>query len=173
MRITEAQGYKTVCQTKTSHGVRIEVECAWLQSPTPPRCTTMLPRTVKAKHGEKSACAQSYPLLCDPVDCSLPGSSVHGTLQAGILEWGATPSSRGASRPRDWARVSCISCSAGGCFVAEPLEKSCHGSVKVRSHIIWSFKYLRKFQMIFPPKSRNWISVLLWYFSREDLKDLV
>ena len=117
--------------------------------------------------------AQSYPLLCDPVDCSLPGSSVHGTLQAGILEWGATPSSRGASRPRDWARVSCISCSAGGCFVAEPLEKSCHGSVKVRSHIIWSFKYLRKFQMIFPPKSRNWISVLLWYFSREDLKDLV
>ena len=44
---------------------------------------------------------QSCPTLCGPVACSLPGSSVHGTLQAGILEWGATPSSRGASRPRD------------------------------------------------------------------------
>ena len=35
--------------------------------------------------------------LCDPVDCSLPGSSVHGVLQAGILEWVAIPTSRGSS----------------------------------------------------------------------------
>ena len=42
--------------------------------------------------------------LCDPMDCSLPGSSVHGTLQARILEWVAI------SYSRDWARVSCISC---------------------------------------------------------------
>ena len=40
--------------------------------------------------------AQSCP-LCDPVDCSLPGSSVHGTLQVRILEWAARPSSRGSS----------------------------------------------------------------------------
>ena len=39
--------------------------------------------------------------LCDPVDCSPPGSSVHGILQAGILEWVAMPSSRGSSQPRD------------------------------------------------------------------------
>ena len=32
---------------------------------------------------------QSCPTLCDPMDCSLPGSSVHGILQAGVLEWGA------------------------------------------------------------------------------------
>ena len=32
-------------------------------------------------------CAQSYLTLCDPMDCSLPGSSVHGILQAGVLEW--------------------------------------------------------------------------------------
>ena len=35
--------------------------------------------------------AQSYPTLCDPMDCSLPGSSVHGILQARILEWVAFP----------------------------------------------------------------------------------
>ena len=36
---------------------------------------------------KESEAAQSCPTLCDPVDCSLPGSSVHGILQAGILEW--------------------------------------------------------------------------------------
>ena len=48
--------------------------------------------------------------LCDPVDCNPPGSSVHGILQARILEWVAMPSSRGSSQPRDWTHVSCISC---------------------------------------------------------------
>ena len=54
---------------------------------------------------------QSRCILCNPVDCSLPGSSVHGILQARILEWVAIPFSRGLSQPRDWTRVSCI---AGG-----------------------------------------------------------
>ena len=44
---------------------------------------------------------QSGLILCDPVDCSPPGSSVHGLLQAGILEWVAMPSSRGSSQPKD------------------------------------------------------------------------
>ena len=46
------------------------------------------------------ACMLSYfshVRLCDPMDCSLPGSSVHGILQARILEWVAMPSSRGSS----------------------------------------------------------------------------
>ena len=38
---------------------------------------------------------------CDPIDCSLPGSSVHGIPQARLLEWVAMPSSRVSSRPRD------------------------------------------------------------------------
>ena len=50
---------------------------------------------------------------CDPMDCSPPGSSVHGTLQAGILERVAIPFSRGFSPPRNQDRVSCIS---GGFF---------------------------------------------------------
>ena len=49
---------------------------------------------------------QPYPTLCDPMDCSPPGSSVHGILQAGILEWVARPSSRGSSQPRDRTCVS-------------------------------------------------------------------
>ena len=53
-------------------------------------------------------CAQSCPTLCDPLDCSSPGSSVHGISQARILEWVAIPYSRGSSRPRDRTHVSCI-----------------------------------------------------------------
>ena len=46
--------------------------------------------------------------LCDPMDCSPPGSSVHGIFQARILEWVAISSSRGYFRPRDSTHVSCI-----------------------------------------------------------------
>ena len=52
--------------------------------------------------------AQSCPALCDPTDCSPPGSTVHGILQAGILEWVAILFSRGSSQPRDRTQVSCI-----------------------------------------------------------------
>ena len=45
---------------------------------------------------------------CDPMDCSLPGSSVHGILQARILEWVAISFSRGSSQPRNQILVSCI-----------------------------------------------------------------
>ena len=54
--------------------------------------------------------AQSCPALCNPMDCSPPGSSIHGILQARILEWVAIPFSRGSSQPKDQTRVSCISC---------------------------------------------------------------
>ena len=50
---------------------------------------------------------QFCPSLCDPVDCSLTGSSVHGSYQAGLLEWVAMPSSTGSSWPRDQTCVSC------------------------------------------------------------------
>ena len=48
---------------------------------------------------------QSCLTLCDPTACIPLGSSVHGILQAKILEWVAMPSSRGSSQPRDWTRV--------------------------------------------------------------------
>ena len=62
------------------------------------------------------ACLISHevcPTLCNPMDCSPPGSSAHGILQAGILEWGAISSSRESSQPRDQAQVSCAAALAG------------------------------------------------------------
>ena len=60
--------------------------------------------------------AQSCPTLCDPMDHSPPGSSVHGILQARILEQVAIPFSRGSSRP--W-----VSCTAGDSLPSEPPGK--------------------------------------------------
>ena len=51
---------------------------------------------------------QLCPTLCNPVGCSLPGSSIHGILQARILEWVSISFSRGSSQPRDRTCVSCI-----------------------------------------------------------------
>ena len=56
---------------------------------------------------------KSCPTLCDPMDCSLLGSSLQGILQARILEWVAISFSRGSSWPGDQTHVSCI---VGGCF---------------------------------------------------------
>ena len=53
-------------------------------------------------------CAQSCATLCDPMDYSLPGSSVHGILQARVLEWVAIPFSRGSSQPRDGTHISWV-----------------------------------------------------------------
>ena len=63
----------------------------------------------KQRHGCVCVCVlslQLYLTLHDPMGCSLPGSSVHGVLQARIWEWIALPSSRGSSQPRDGTRVS-------------------------------------------------------------------
>ena len=62
-------------------------------------CVCMLSHSVK-----------SYPTLCNPMDCSPPGSSVHGISQARILVWVAMISSRGSSWPWDWTHVSCVPC---------------------------------------------------------------
>ena len=51
--------------------------------------------------------AQSHPTLCDPMDCSLLGSSVRGIFQARILEWVDISYSRGPSGPRDQTTISC------------------------------------------------------------------
>ena len=54
--------------------------------------------------------AQSCLPLCDPLDCSMPDSPVHGIFKARILEWVAISSSTGSFWPRDWTRVFCIIC---------------------------------------------------------------
>ena len=52
----------------------------------------------------------SHVWLCKAMDCSPPGSSVHGVLQARTAGWVTMPSSRGSSQPRDWAHISYVSC---------------------------------------------------------------
>ena len=84
--------------------------------------------------------AQSCPTLCDPMDCSLPSSSVHGILQDRILEWISIPFSRGSSQPRDQSRVSCITC---GLFTiwatreAPFLSKNTSNSSGFLKHMWW------------------------------------
>ena len=63
---------------------------------------------------------QPCPTLCDPVNCSPPGSSVQGISQARILEWVAIYFSRGSPQLRDQTQVSCI---AGRFFTTEPPGK--------------------------------------------------
>ena len=57
--------------------------------------------------------AQPCPTLCDPMDCSPPGSSDHGISQARILEWAAISYSQGSSQPRDQTHISYVSCIGG------------------------------------------------------------
>ena len=80
------------------------------------RCTPFVSKTIAR------LVIQSCLALCNPVDCSLPGSSVHGISQAGILEWGANFFSRGSSQSRDRTCFSCVSCIVGG-FLGEKNAK--------------------------------------------------
>ena len=64
--------------------------------------------TFKHKWKLKVLVAQSCPTLCTPMDCRLPGSSVHGISQARILELGGISFSRGSSWPRDRTCFSCL-----------------------------------------------------------------
>ena len=62
---------------------------------------------------------QLCPALCSPMDCNSPGSSVHGILQARILEWVAISSPGDLPDPG----IEPVSCIAGGLFMADPLGK--------------------------------------------------
>ena len=73
--------------------------------------------------------SQSCLTLCDPVDCSPPGFSVHGIPQARILEWVAISFSRGYFPPKDRTRVCCVSCTGRQivfhyCHLGRPLGPS-------------------------------------------------
>ena len=80
--------------------------------------------------------AQSCLTLCNLVDCSLPGSSVHGILQARILEWLAVPFSRRSLQPRDQTQVSHI---AGRFFTSQATWKLKNTGVGSLSLLQWIF----------------------------------
>ena len=64
--------------------------------------------------------------VCNPMDCNLPGSFVHGILLARTVEWVAISSSRGSSWPRDWTRVSWVSWIAGRFFTSWAIGEACN-----------------------------------------------
>ena len=91
-------------------------------------------------------------LFVTPMDCSPPRSSVHGILQARILEWVAMFSSRGSSGPRDQTGISCI---AGRLFTTEPPGKA------VLRWILFSHYFLSHTRLCFPgPYSSLWLGLL-------------
>ena len=63
---------------------------------------------IKVYSAWRCLAVQSCPILCGPLECSLPGTSAYGIFQTGILEWVAISLSRGSSQTRDWSPVSCI-----------------------------------------------------------------
>ena len=83
--------------------------------------------------------AQSCPTLCDPMDWSPPGSSIHGILQARILEWAAYPFSRGSSQPRNRTGVSCI---AGGFFTSWATREALISYTLIQNKKFKEIKYI-------------------------------
>ena len=72
--------------------------------------------------------------LCDPIDYSLPGTSVHEILQARILEWVAMPSSKGSSQPRENVHLLCLLHWQAGSLPLAPPEEALYMS---RVHYLW------------------------------------
>ena len=83
----------------------------------------------------------SCPTLCDPVDYSPPGSSVHGIFQATILEWDAISYFRGSSQTRDQTHISSVSCTAGWFFTTESPRKP--GRYKSKTTMRYHFALIR------------------------------
>ena len=94
---------------------------------------------------------QSCLTLCDPMDCSPPGSSDHGIPQARILEWVAISFPRGSSQPRDQTHVSYVSCIGRQVLYLPPI--SAEGGIGVRV-----IKFV-KFSHWFQPRTRSTLGV--------------
>ena len=74
--------------------------------------------------------------LCNRMDCSVPGSSIHGILQARILEWVAMPLSRGSSQPRDQTLISYVSSLAGRFFTTSATWEDIGSSIKHSNFVL-------------------------------------
>ena len=93
----------------------------------------------------ESEAAQSCPTLHDPMDCSLPGSSIHGILQARIVEWVAISFSRGSSQPRDQTRVSRI---AGRCFTTCATRVVCNHEPQLKPVVCWLYSCITMWALL-------------------------
>ena len=96
--------------------------------------------------------ARSCPTLCNPVDCSLPTSSVHGILQAKILEWVPILFSRGSSQPRDRTWV----CYMAGIFFTIWDTKEAHTPLKAHFEVL---SLIKSSQALWTPTSTSDLNV--------------
>ena len=83
--------------------------------------------------------AQSCQTLCDPMDCSLPGSSVHGILQVRISEWVSISFSRRSFWPWDWTQVACI---AGRFFTIWATREAQQQHMILKIFLLWRLWFL-------------------------------
>ena len=88
----------------------------------------------------QSEVTQSCLTLCDPMDCSLPGSSVHGIFQAIVLEWIVISFSRGSSRPRDQTWVSRILDRCFTVWATREVQQGSHSNMKEKSKALQTSK---------------------------------
>ena len=94
---------------------------------------------------------------CDPVDCRLPGSSVHGIFQARILKWVAISFSRGSSQPRDWTHISHT---AGRFFTTEPPGKPgplYQAIILSLLHLLWLWLGMSQISLV----ERIWLDLVV------------
>ena len=108
----------------------LTVLCVWLCSLAP--LLTCLGRLMGLREGKRHLEQPTPvgPTLCDPMDCSPPGSSIHGTSQARILEGVSVSFSRGSSQHRNCTHISCL---AGSFFTTKPSGKP-KGFCQCRRH---------------------------------------
>ena len=113
------------------------------------------PVTTSSLIDEWSEVAQSCPTLCDPMDCSLPGS-IHEIFQARILEWVAISFSRGSSRSREWTWVSRISGRRFTVWATRGAFSNLYVFLlRTTSFIFLFFKILFYFFAVFSPHTLN------------------
>ena len=141
-----------------------------------------MPTSQALKWKSESEVAQSCPTLCDPMDCSLPGSSVHGNFQARVQSWVAIFFSRISSQPRVWTQVSRIAADA---LPSEPPGKTLKLSLSLNSwsgirssdkdHTLSSQAKLSPFFLVPPAQalgywavllSLKWVSLILTFIGR-------
>ena len=169
------RGIKAVCskqweQAMAPHSSTIARKIPWMEEPG--GLQSMRSHRVGHDWSDLAAAAavnswksaeslQSCPNLYDPVDCSLPGFSVHGILQARILESVAMHFSRESSRPRDWTWFSYVSCIGRWFFTSSTTWEAQVGRIDLplnemencrRNNFVGSFKICSghaKFEKLF------------------------
>ena len=117
----------------------------------------------KRNHIVEKMCSvtQSCLILCNPMDCSPPGSSVKGISLARILERVAFFSSRGSSQLRDQSLVSCISCIAGEFFSCWAMEKAYQFFFTIKLKYLWASLVAQLVKNL-PAMWETWVRSLRW-----------